>query len=119
MVGNDGQVSSAVTNDMEFHIVRSSSKYNILFGRTTIKQLCPKVSLIRSHIQFPTKSWLATVKSEFPGMDAELTTVVDNMTVMEIKWEALPGYNENEEKVVINKNHPDQPVIIGKHLPHQ
>ncbi|PWA38306.1 TO45-2 [Artemisia annua] len=38
------------------------------------------------------------------------------MTIMEIKWEALPGDNKNEEIVATNEKHPDQPIVVGKHL---
>lgn len=53
-----------------------------------------------------------------PGRDVELVTTVENMTTSEIQWEAIPGNNEGEEKVVINEKHPDKPITIGKHLPH-
>ncbi|PWA34754.1 hypothetical protein CTI12_AA614710 [Artemisia annua] len=63
--------------------------YRILFDRTTIQQLWSEVSTIRSHVQFPTKSGIATIKSNYPGKDMELAATVDNMTIKEIR-EALP-----------------------------
>ncbi|PWA63182.1 hypothetical protein CTI12_AA354850 [Artemisia annua] len=90
-------------------------QYYILFDRITIQQLWAEMSTIRSHVQFPTKSGIATIKSNYPGKDMELAAAVNNMTIKEIR-EALPRHNENKEKVVINKNHRDQPIVIEKYL---
>ncbi|GKD44464.1 hypothetical protein Tco_1269109 [Tanacetum coccineum] len=44
------------------------------------------VSMIRLHVQFPTKSGMATFKSDCPGEYVELAAV-DNMMIKEIQWE--------------------------------
>lgn len=62
---------------------------------------------------------MATVMSDYLGEDVELAAAVENMTSREIQWEDLPGDNDNEEKVVINENHSDQPIVIEKNLPPQ
>ncbi|PWA94733.1 reverse transcriptase domain-containing protein [Artemisia annua] len=60
------------------------------------------------------------VKSNFkyPVKDVELAASIENMTTREIQWEAILGDNKGEEKMVINDRRPDQPIKIGKHLPH-
>jgi alpha-N-acetylglucosamine transferase len=70
---------------MEFHIVKLNSKYNILFDSTSIQQLCVEVSTIRSYVQFLTMSGMDTVKIDYLGEDAELTTIVENMMIKEIE----------------------------------
>lgn len=41
---------------------------------------------------------------------------MEDITIKEIKWEALLGDNEDKEKVVINKKYPDLAIFIGEHL---
>ena len=64
-------------------------------------------------MKFPTKSAISTVRCCYPGEDVELAAVVDNITIREIKWEALPGDSDNEDNVVINEKHLDQPIVDG------
>lgn len=69
---------------MEFHVVMSNSRYNVLFSITTIQQLYEEMSTIRSHLQFPSKSGMATIESDYLGKDVELTADVENITTREI-----------------------------------
>nr|GEV35107.1 reverse transcriptase domain-containing protein [Tanacetum cinerariifolium] len=58
---------------IKFHVVKSHSKYNILCGWTAIQQVCAVESTIRRCMPFLTKEGLATVKSDCPGKDEELS----------------------------------------------
>lgn len=46
--------------------------------------------MVRSHMQCPTKSGITTTRSDYLGEDMELTSAVENTTIREIQWEALP-----------------------------
>ncbi|PWA47232.1 hypothetical protein CTI12_AA501220 [Artemisia annua] len=50
---------------LQFHIVRSTSKYNVILGRTTLQKLSMKVSTIRLVVEFPTQGGIATIKSYY------------------------------------------------------
>ncbi|GKA23540.1 reverse transcriptase domain-containing protein [Tanacetum coccineum] len=62
---------------LRFHIIKSTSKYNVILGRTTIQKLNMEVSTIRSVVEFPTKAGIAIVRSDYPGRDASLAAAVE------------------------------------------
>ncbi|GJY30387.1 hypothetical protein Tco_0413882 [Tanacetum coccineum] len=101
---------------LQFHIVKSTSKYNVILRRTTIWKLSMEVSTIRSMVEFPTASRFTMVKSDYQGRNASLATAVEEGSIQEIAWEPIPGDTLKEQKVSINPEYPDQPIIIGADL---
>ncbi|GKE52782.1 hypothetical protein Tco_1487938 [Tanacetum coccineum] len=83
---------------LEFYVVKSTSNYNVLLGRSAMQKLNIGVSTIRSVVEFPTREGIFTVKSNCPGRDIRLAVAVEVTRTREIQWEAIP----TEERVVNN-----------------
>ncbi|GJT82367.1 hypothetical protein Tco_1056709 [Tanacetum coccineum] len=56
---------------LQFHILKSTSKYNVILGIIDIQKLSAEVSTIRLIVEFPTKAGTITVRSDYPGIDAK------------------------------------------------
>ncbi|GJX32935.1 hypothetical protein Tco_0242790 [Tanacetum coccineum] len=70
---------------------QSTSKYNIILGRTSIQNLSMKVLSIRSIVEFPTEARVAIVRSDYPGRDETLAAIVEEGNIREIAWKPIPG----------------------------
>ncbi|GJR40456.1 hypothetical protein Tco_1216140 [Tanacetum coccineum] len=115
----EGVVDFALTNRsytlsrtimLQFHIVKSTSKYNIILGRTAIQNLNMEVSTIRLVVEFPTRAGITIVRSDYPGRDASLVAAIEESNIREIAWEPIPGDTLKGQKVIINHEYPYQPI---------
>ncbi|GJV30571.1 hypothetical protein Tco_1387019 [Tanacetum coccineum] len=88
-----------------------TSKYIVILGRTIIHKLSIEVSTIRSVVEFPTEAGIATVRSDYLGRDASLTSTVKECNIREIAWKPITA--------VINAEYPNQPITIDADLPPQ
>ncbi|GJZ24186.1 hypothetical protein Tco_0561645 [Tanacetum coccineum] len=101
---------------VQFHIVKSTSKYNVILGRTAIQKLSMEVSTIKSVVEFPIVAGTTTVRSDYPGIDASLTTAIEEGNIREIAWEPITRDTIKEQKVIINPEYPNQPITISVDL---
>ncbi|GKB73593.1 hypothetical protein Tco_0935005 [Tanacetum coccineum] len=101
---------------VQFHIVKSTSKYNVILGRTAIQKLSMEVSTIKSVVEFPILAGTMTVRSDYPGIDASLTTAIEEGNIREIAWEPITRDTIKEQKVIINPEYPNQPITIMSNL---
>ncbi|PWA57401.1 Protein kinase, ATP binding site-containing protein [Artemisia annua] len=90
---------------LEFHIVKSTSKYNVILGRTTLQKLSMEVLTMRSLVEFPTRAGIATVKSDYPGKDASLAAAVEESNIREIAWEPISGDHHNRSQPPTSRFH--------------
>ncbi|GKA11045.1 hypothetical protein Tco_0690478 [Tanacetum coccineum] len=74
---------------LEFHVVKSASIYNVMFGRTKMQKINMEIFTTTPVIEFPTKEGMATVRSDYLTKDA---TLEGNRT-REILWKAIPTDN--------------------------
>ncbi|GJT18955.1 hypothetical protein Tco_0877661 [Tanacetum coccineum] len=69
---------------LQFHIVKSTSKYNVMLHRQALQKLSMEVSMIRSLVKFPTRARVAQVKGDYADRDASLATAVKESNIREI-----------------------------------
>nr|GEX59961.1 reverse transcriptase domain-containing protein [Tanacetum cinerariifolium] len=101
---------------LQFHIVKSTSKYNVILRRTAIHNLNMEVSIIRLVVKFPTEAGITIVRSDYPGRDASLVLDVEESNTLEIVWEPIPRDTLKGHKVIINLEYPNQPITVGADL---
>nr|XP_043639646.1 uncharacterized protein LOC122610749 [Erigeron canadensis] len=99
---------------LTFVIVRAESPYNIILGRPAMKKLGMVPSPIHAIVKFPTPKGIGFVKME-PRQEVQCSQI----SIPEVG--ECSKNNENLEveieKLFINKEHPDQHVMIGRKLP--
>ncbi|PWA61031.1 reverse transcriptase domain-containing protein [Artemisia annua] len=105
---------------MTFCVVRSPSPYNVILGRTGLKEMRAIRSTIHSMIKFPTSKGIATLIAR-PSMVSECRRLEEKQTVekpkVEVPQEAeITGEDDviGTEEVLINPAYPEQLVVIGK-----
>ncbi|GJU90133.1 pollenless 3-like protein 2 [Tanacetum coccineum] len=59
---------------------------------------------------------IAIVRSDYPSCDVSLTAAVEESKIQEITWEPIPGDTLKEHKVIINREYPYEPIMIGADL---
>ncbi|GJS89238.1 putative ribonuclease H-like domain-containing protein [Tanacetum coccineum] len=59
---------------------------------------------------------ITTVRRDYPCRDASLATTIEEGNIREIEWEPISGDTLKEQKIIINPEHPDQPITIGVNL---
>ncbi|GJT88836.1 hypothetical protein Tco_1070553 [Tanacetum coccineum] len=59
---------------------------------------------------------VATVRSNYPGRDAILATMIEEY-IKEITWEPILGDTSKEQKFIIKPKYLDQPITIRSNLP--
>ncbi|GKE30217.1 hypothetical protein Tco_1445601 [Tanacetum coccineum] len=62
---------------LQFHILKSTSKYNVILGIIDIQKLSAEVSTIRLIVEFPIEAGTITVRSDYPGINASLAESVE------------------------------------------
>lgn len=106
---------------MKFAVVRSPSPYNIILGRSGIKQLRAIPSTIHSMMKFPTPRGIATlvthsvIISECRKLEEKFlskkVTEVKTSSVTTITNEAM-----ETEEILVHPAYPDQLVMIGRNF---
>ncbi|KAK1418215.1 hypothetical protein QVD17_27358 [Tagetes erecta] len=97
-----GQGNFERTEMLNFIVVRSPSRYNVIIGRPGISAFFAVVSTAHGMVKIPSKAGVFTLR---PPREQ----LVINLTEIE---EVGPG----EGRVVINQDHPDQTVCVGREL---
>ncbi|PWA76408.1 reverse transcriptase domain-containing protein [Artemisia annua] len=121
MAGDKG-TKDVPKNLMTFCVVRSPSPYNVILGRTGLKEIRAIPSTIHSMIKFPTPKGIATLTSR-PAIVSECRKLEEKQTAggpnTEVPQEAeITGEDDvvGTEEVLINPAYPEQLVVIGKGL---
>ncbi|GKD56613.1 hypothetical protein Tco_1290000 [Tanacetum coccineum] len=104
---------------LEFHVVKSTSNYNILLGRSAMQELSMKVLTIWSVIELPTREGISTVKRDYFRRVASLAVAVEGTRTREMQCDVILTNNLGEERFIINPNFLEQLVTIEAHLPSQ
>ncbi|GKB71710.1 hypothetical protein Tco_0933122, partial [Tanacetum coccineum] len=111
MFGSEGLSQRTM---MKFTVVHGSSPYNIILGRTWMKELRAISSTTHAMMKFPTPRGIATL---VPWRDAifECKQLEDKQILREQpKEETMENKGSlKEENVMINPTFPDQKVTIG------
>ncbi|GKD27007.1 reverse transcriptase domain-containing protein [Tanacetum coccineum] len=100
---------------MKFTVVRASSPYNIISGRTGLQELRAISSTVHAMLKFPTPNGIATLCSrsepvyECRWSERKMTEQETTAEKEELKAPNLEG----DEKVLINPVFPEQTITIG------
>ncbi|GJV66190.1 reverse transcriptase domain-containing protein [Tanacetum coccineum] len=110
--GNEGLSRRTM---MKFKVVETSSPYNIILGRTRMRELCVVSSTTHAMMKFPTPRGIATL---VPRKDAifDCRQIEDRQVSPGESPEEKTGEKKEEsstEDVMINPAFPDQRVAIG------
>ncbi|PWA61576.1 reverse transcriptase domain-containing protein [Artemisia annua] len=103
---------------MKFAVVRSPSPYNVILGRSGIKELRAIPSTIHAMMKFPTPRGVATLVTR-SIIIAECRILEEKFLLrkeMEAGISPAPAVVDNDERteeVMVHPAHPDQPVTIG------
>ncbi|GJX58691.1 hypothetical protein Tco_0290081 [Tanacetum coccineum] len=101
---------------MKFTVVRASSPYNIILGRTGLQELRAFSSTIHAMIKFPTPKGIATLCAHtepvYECRWSERKTTKQEAT-KEKAEEHMAPISEGEEKVLVNPAFPEQAITIG------
>ncbi|KAL4580201.1 hypothetical protein LXL04_016385 [Taraxacum kok-saghyz] len=93
----------------EFIIIKASSPYNMLLGRTGLCQLQAVPSTVHGLLKFPTSQGTITIKTT-PSTQAERNN--------EVRTDSRDNSSAAEDKeITIHPSYPDQKVRIGANLP--
>ncbi|GJR60848.1 hypothetical protein Tco_1503010 [Tanacetum coccineum] len=76
-----GSYPLSMTIMLHFHIVKSTSKYNVILRRIAIQKHSKDVSIIESVINFPIEAGIVIVRSNYPDKDAILATTVEESNI--------------------------------------
>ncbi|KAK1431626.1 hypothetical protein QVD17_08115 [Tagetes erecta] len=95
-IGEEGRQKTAL---LTFIVIPSSSRHNVLLGRSALDAFDAAVSTRRGLITFPTPKGVARVYGDDPQ-----TVIETNMQETRVS---------DHEKWVINERFPEQPVILG------
>nr|GEW71250.1 hypothetical protein [Tanacetum cinerariifolium] len=102
---------------MKFTVVRASSPYNIILGRTGLLELWAISSTIHGMMTFPTPKGIATIcaraKPIYDCQWSERKVVEQEETVKETE-ETRNLSMEEEEKVLVNPTFPEQTITIAQ-----
>ncbi|XP_071740851.1 uncharacterized protein [Rutidosis leptorrhynchoides] len=90
---------------VEFAVVRSYSKYNVLLGRTTLQKLGAIPSTIHGLIKFPTPLGIATIRSE--KQDASVAAVEH------AKQQPSEAEQLRSCMIIANPHYPEQKIKIS------
>ncbi|GKD92991.1 hypothetical protein Tco_1372828 [Tanacetum coccineum] len=99
---------------MKFTIVRASSPYNVILGRTCLQELRAVSSTIHAMLKFPTPKGIATLCArtepvyECRWSDRKITE--QEIIKEKVKERLAP---EGEERVLVNPTFPEQTITIG------
>ncbi|PWA72234.1 hypothetical protein CTI12_AA196600 [Artemisia annua] len=106
---------------MKFAVVRSPSPYNIILGRSGIKELRAIPSTIHAMMKFPTPRGVATlvtrsvIISECRRLEEKF--LLDKEAEIETPpVTAVINENEKTEEIMVHPAYPDQLVTIGKNF---
>ncbi|GJR81871.1 reverse transcriptase domain-containing protein [Tanacetum coccineum] len=101
---------------MKFTVVRASSPYNIILGRTGLQELRAVSSTVHPMLKFPTPKGIATLCARAEPV-YECRWSERRVTKQEVptqKTDDLKTPNpEGEEKVLVNPAFPEQAITIG------
>lgn len=104
---------------MTFCVVRSPSPYNVILGRTGLKELRAIPSTKHSMIKFPTPRGVSSLMTR-PSIVSECRRLKEKQMVKETKSDAPQeaevvgeGVADTEE-ILVNPAYPEQLVVIGK-----
>ncbi|GKE42322.1 hypothetical protein Tco_1469606 [Tanacetum coccineum] len=101
---------------MKFTVVRASSPYNIILGRTSLQELRAVSSTVHAMLKFPTPKGIATlcarVEPVYECRWSERKVTKQEVTAQ--KTDDLKTPNpEGEEKVLVNPAFLEQAITIG------
>nr|GFC77956.1 protein kinase, ATP binding site-containing protein [Tanacetum cinerariifolium] len=69
---------------LQFHIIKSTSKYNFILGRTTLQKFNMKVGTIKLVVEFQTWAGVTTIKSDYPGREVSFPAAMEESNTREI-----------------------------------
>ncbi|PWA70632.1 hypothetical protein CTI12_AA133060 [Artemisia annua] len=106
---------------MKFAVVRSPSPYNVILGRSGIKELRAIPSTIHAMMKFPTPRGVATLVTR--------SVIISECRKLEEKYllkkeaevevppvEAVVSEDEKTEEILVHPAYPDQLVTIGRNF---
>nr|XP_043629940.1 uncharacterized protein LOC122601246 [Erigeron canadensis] len=100
---------------VDFMIIRAPSFYNVILGRPLMKKFGSIPSTVHGIVKFPTPARVATIRGRMTS--PEECKQVEKTLPRKVEKVQDKKQDCHEEKVIINKKFPDQPVIIGSQLP--
>ncbi|XP_071740192.1 uncharacterized protein [Rutidosis leptorrhynchoides] len=101
---DDGLVRRA---RLDFYVMRTSSRYNMLLGRTALGKLGIVPSTIHGMIKFTTRKGVATINS---------TSKVPICAAVNVKSAAQETAKVAENMVVVNPAYPEQKIKVGSNF---
>ncbi|GJT30233.1 putative reverse transcriptase domain-containing protein [Tanacetum coccineum] len=111
-----GDATFTRTKTLNFVIVRSTSPYNLLLGRTTMQKMGIVVFMIHGAIKFYTPRGIGTVLSTCESdKEGERSKRLKEVSLRET--EEIFSCADAEERVIVNDKYPEQMVIVGRQLP--
>nr|GEU92002.1 reverse transcriptase domain-containing protein [Tanacetum cinerariifolium] len=104
----------SLTVMLKFTVVRASSLYNIILGRTGMSELRAVSSTVHAMVKFPTPRGIATpiARTEFVYEYRWSEKKIEHDEKVEVMELENPG-GSGEEKVLVNPTFPEQKVTIG------
>nr|XP_043638079.1 uncharacterized protein LOC122609083 [Erigeron canadensis] len=101
---------------IEFMIIRAPSDYNVILGRPSMQKFGAIPSTVHGMVNFPTPAGIAIIRGRMTWPE-ECRQVEKVLPRKVEKLQEIQMQDGPEEKVIINKKFPEQPVIIGSQLP--
>ncbi|GKA83832.1 hypothetical protein Tco_0805427 [Tanacetum coccineum] len=99
---------------MKFTVVRASSPYNIILGRTGLQELRVVSSTVHAMLKFPTPKGIATlcarIEPVYECRWSDRKIIKQEATKEKAEKHKAP---EGEEKVLVNPAFPEQAITIG------
>ncbi|GJR00157.1 reverse transcriptase domain-containing protein [Tanacetum coccineum] len=111
-----GDSPYARTEILNFVIVRSNSPHNLLLGRTAMQRMGIVVSTIHGAIKIHTPRGIGTVFSTRESDKAREEQKKLKGTPKKI-LKGILSCVDDKERIVVNKEYPEQTIIIGRQLP--
>ncbi|GJZ29123.1 reverse transcriptase domain-containing protein [Tanacetum coccineum] len=113
--GNEGLCRRTM---MKFTVVQASSPYNVILGRTWMRELRAISSTTHAMMKFPTPRGIATLVSRIAAIFECRQLEEKQIVLQEQSDEGIVERNDGavEEGVMVNPAFPDQKVVIGAQL---
>ncbi|XP_071708692.1 uncharacterized protein [Rutidosis leptorrhynchoides] len=92
---------------LDFYVMRASSRYNLLLGRTAISKLGIIPSTIHGMIKFPTYKGVATVCS---------MSIMPIFAVVNVKTAGQETADDVDNMEIINPAYPEQKIRVGRNI---
>ncbi|XP_071715223.1 uncharacterized protein [Rutidosis leptorrhynchoides] len=89
---------------LDFYVMRTSSRYNMLLGRSALSKFGIVPSTIHGMIKFTTRKGVATISS---------ASIMPICAVVNVKSAVQESVDAADNMVVVNPEYPDQKIKVG------